>query len=147
MTAAEIAAACGNARREGRDWRCRCPLHGGRSLTAKEVQAAADAWIPPGRGWGWNQAMLDLGATVFVAGSPRCDECPLAERCPSRGRRYEPLRKQGPFEGSFRQRRADTLRLVAEEARALESLDADAVASLERDGLVATSDGVVRLPV
>jgi hypothetical protein len=71
---------------------------------------------------------------------------PAAERCPSRGRRYEPLRKQGPFEGSFRQRRADTLRLVAEEARALESLDADAVASLERDGLVATSDGVVRLP-
>ena len=39
-----------------------------------------------------------------------------------------------------------TLRLVAAEPRAVESLDADAVASLERDGLVATSDGVVRLP-
>jgi phage/plasmid primase-like uncharacterized protein len=33
MTAAEIAAALGNARREGRDWRCRCPVHGGTSLS------------------------------------------------------------------------------------------------------------------
>jgi A/G-specific adenine glycosylase len=92
------------------------------------------------------QALMDLGRTVCLARTPRCDKCPLAERCPSRGRRYEPLRKQGPFEGSFRQRRADTLRLVAARARAVESLDADAVASLERDGLVATSGGVVRLP-
>jgi len=33
MTAAEIAAALGNARREGRNWRCQCPAHGGSSLT------------------------------------------------------------------------------------------------------------------
>jgi A/G-specific adenine glycosylase len=92
------------------------------------------------------QALMDLGRTVCLARMPRCDECPLADRCPSRGRRYAPLRKQGPFEGSFRQLRAHTLRLVAAEPRAAESLDADAVASLERDGLVATSDGVVRLP-
>jgi putative DNA primase/helicase len=32
MIAAEIAAVLGYARREGRGWRCRCPLHGGRSL-------------------------------------------------------------------------------------------------------------------
>jgi putative DNA primase/helicase len=32
MNAAQVAAALGDARREGRDWRCRCPLHGGRSL-------------------------------------------------------------------------------------------------------------------
>ena len=32
MSAAVIATALGNARREGRSWRCRCPLHGGRSL-------------------------------------------------------------------------------------------------------------------
>ena len=41
---------------------------------------------------------------------PRCDACPLAAACPSRGKRYEPLRKQEPFEGSFRQRRARALR-------------------------------------
>jgi hypothetical protein len=32
MTATEIAAALGDARRDGYRWRCRCPLHGGRSL-------------------------------------------------------------------------------------------------------------------
>jgi A/G-specific adenine glycosylase len=92
------------------------------------------------------QALMDLGRTVCLARVPRCEVCPLAERCPSRGRRYEPLRKQGRFEGSFRQRRADTLRIVAAGPRSLASLDADAVAALERDGLVDTSSGVVRLP-
>jgi putative DNA primase/helicase len=33
MTADAIARALGDAQREGRGWRCRCPLHGGRSLT------------------------------------------------------------------------------------------------------------------
>jgi putative DNA primase/helicase len=32
MSAADIARALGDARREGGRWRCRCPLHGGRSL-------------------------------------------------------------------------------------------------------------------
>jgi putative DNA primase/helicase len=32
MRAGEIAGALGDARRVGRGWRCRCPLHGGRSL-------------------------------------------------------------------------------------------------------------------
>jgi putative DNA primase/helicase len=36
MTAAEIAAILGDARREGRAWRCRCPLHGGRSLVIRD---------------------------------------------------------------------------------------------------------------
>ena len=64
------------------------------------------------------QALFDLGATVCLARVPRCDACPLADGCPSRGRRYEPLRKQSPFEGSFRQRRALLLREVAAEPRA-----------------------------
>jgi A/G-specific adenine glycosylase len=79
------------------------------------------------------QALMDLGATVCLARVPRCGICPLAERCPSRGRRYEPLRKQSRFEGSFRQRRARALRsiLAGEEAN-----DDEAVAALARDGLV-----------
>jgi putative DNA primase/helicase len=36
MSAAEIALALGDARREGRSWRCRCPLHGGRSLVLRD---------------------------------------------------------------------------------------------------------------
>jgi A/G-specific adenine glycosylase len=92
------------------------------------------------------QALMDLGATVCLARVPRCEACPLAEGCPSRGRRYEPERKQGGFEGSFRQRRAVTLRLVAAEARRADELDADAVASLARDGLVRLDGETVSLP-
>src|SRR3954470_1168261 len=36
------------------------------------------------------QALMDLGATVCLARIPRCEECPLAEACPSHGRRFEP---------------------------------------------------------
>lgn len=90
------------------------------------------------------EALMDLGATVCLARIPRCGICPLAEQCPSRGRRYEPLRKQPRFEGSFRQRRARTLELVA--AGRATGLDADAVSSLAKDGLVEITDGRVRLP-
>ena len=89
------------------------------------------------------QALMDLGATVCLARIPRCDSCPLAELCLSRGRRYEPLRKQGPFEGSFRQRRSTTLRLVA---AGEQPTDAEAIAALKRDGLVDVREGVVSLP-
>jgi A/G-specific adenine glycosylase len=92
------------------------------------------------------QAMFDLGATICLARIPRCGVCPLAGACPSRGLRYEPLRKQSRFEGSFRQRRAALLRLVAEEPRPLDAVDADAVESLLRDGLVRLDEGVVALP-
>ena len=90
------------------------------------------------------EALMDLGATVCLARIPRCEMCPLAEQCPSRGRRYEPLRKQSRFEGSFRQRRARTLELVV--AGRATGLDADAVSSLAKDGLVEFTDGKVRLP-
>ena len=91
-------------------------------------------------------ALMDLGATVCLARVPRCGSCPLAAECPSRGRRYEPLRKQSRFEGSFRQLRAQTLRLVAERSRPAEELDGTAVAALARGGLVLVDDGLVRLP-
>jgi A/G-specific adenine glycosylase len=92
------------------------------------------------------QALMDLGAAVCLARIPRCGVCPLASDCPSRGRRYEPLCKQSRFEGSFRQRRANTLRLVAAADRTLQDLDADAVESLARDGLVTVEAGMVALP-
>ena len=92
------------------------------------------------------QALFDLGATVCVARIPRCDVCPLADGCPSRGERYEPLRKQSRFEGSFRQRRAELLRLVAERAQPLGEVDLEAAAALERDGLVVVEADRVVLP-
>jgi A/G-specific adenine glycosylase len=92
------------------------------------------------------QALMDLGAAICLARVPRCGECPLASLCPSRGIREEPARRQGPFEGSFRQRRATTLRIVADEPKDLAVLDDEAVRSLERDGLVVVQDGTVALP-
>jgi A/G-specific adenine glycosylase len=91
------------------------------------------------------QALFDLGATVCLARVPRCGVCPLAADCPSRGRTYEAERKQGPFEGSFRQRRARLLRLVAESPQPAD-LDPEAVAALHRDGLVHVDSGLVSLP-
>ena len=91
-----------------------------------------------------SQALFDLGATVCLARIPRCEVCPLAQRCPSRGSRYEPLRRQGAFEGSFRQRRALALRAVAEGDH---PADDEAIASLAHDGLVVLRDGAASLPV
>jgi A/G-specific adenine glycosylase len=89
------------------------------------------------------QALFDLGATICLARIPRCGACPLATECPSRGRRYEPLRKQSKFEGSFRQRRANALRAVA---AGEQPVDGDALVSLERDGLVVLNGGRASLP-
>jgi len=79
------------------------------------------------------QALMDLGATICIARVPRCGECPLAEACPSRGRRFEPERKQGRFEGSFRQRRGAALRALL---LGVDPGDEEAVAALARDGLL-----------
>jgi A/G-specific adenine glycosylase len=89
------------------------------------------------------QALFDLGATICLARIPRCGVCPLASECPSRGSRYEPLRKQSAFEGSFRQRRAIALRAVA---AGDQPADGDALAALARDGLVVLEDGSASLP-
>ena len=89
------------------------------------------------------QALFDLGATICLARIPRCGVCPLAAECPSRGSRYEPLRKQSAFEGSFRQRRAIALRAVA---AGDQPADGDALVALARDGLVVLEDGRASLP-
>jgi A/G-specific adenine glycosylase len=89
------------------------------------------------------QALMDLGKSVCLARVPRCGVCPLAGACPSRGRRFESSRRQGPFEGSFRQRRAEALRAVVEGSH---PEDVEAVASLARDGLVRLDGELVSLP-
>ena len=87
----------------------------GRSLDRAAVQAQADAAVPAGRGWAWNQAMLDLGATTCRARSPGCDVCPVARGCawweagrpepdPARGSAGVST-GQSRFEGSDRQGR------------------------------------------
>ena len=85
----------------------------GGALSPAELQASADALAPPGSAWAWNQAVLDLGATVCTAQRPRCAECPLASTCAwhRRGGPDPAVRpRQAPrFEGSDRQARGRLL--------------------------------------
>jgi A/G-specific adenine glycosylase len=91
-------------------------------------------------------ALMDLGATVCLARIPRCELCPLAAACPARGSRFEPLRKQSPFEGSFRQRRSAALRRLSESPQQVDVLDGEAIDALVRDGLAEVEAGIARLP-
>jgi A/G-specific adenine glycosylase len=47
----------------------------------REIDAAAVASIPPGRGHDWNSALMDLGATICTARAPKCLLCPLQSAC------------------------------------------------------------------
>ena len=53
----------------------------GQRLRPAEAQQAADAAVPAGQAWAWNQAMLDLGAGVCRRRDPRCHACPVASSC------------------------------------------------------------------
>ncbi len=101
---------------------------------------------PAGKGHDLTQALFDLGATLCLARIPRCDACPLAEACPSRGRRYEPQRKQSRFEGSRRQARGRLLDRLREAPVAIDDCDAEIAASLIADGLAEQRDGLLSLP-
>lgn len=50
----------------------------------KAIRAAAEALTPMQRPGDFAQAMMDLGATICTARSPRCLLCPLAEPCAGR---------------------------------------------------------------
>jgi A/G-specific adenine glycosylase len=53
----------------------------GERLSAARAQRLADREVPPGQGWAWNQAVLDLGATICIKRRPRCGACPIAGSC------------------------------------------------------------------
>ena len=53
---------------------------------ARRLWALADALVPAGRAGDWNQALMDLGATICSARAPRCGRCPVAPVCRSRDR-------------------------------------------------------------
>jgi A/G-specific adenine glycosylase len=80
-------------------------------------QREADALVPRGQGWGWNQAVLDLGATRCRV-RPRCSDCPMAAHCawrragPGAPDPWRPGPRQSRFEGSDRQGRGRLLSAV-----------------------------------
>jgi A/G-specific adenine glycosylase len=83
----------------------------GSAVSASQAQSVADALVPRGRGWLWNQSLMELGAAVCRARSPACGRCRLAPRCAwVRAGRSQPdpgaaRRRQGPFAGSDREGR------------------------------------------
>ncbi len=85
----------------------------GRPLDRPALQRAADDAVPAGRGWEWNQAVLDLGADVCTARRPRCGACPLESLCAWRSvGGPDPAARRGStpaFEGSDRQARGRLL--------------------------------------
>lgn len=92
----------------------------------RELIAAAEALVPPGAGWAWNQAIMELGALICTAASPACWRCPLRDQCrdyaarqaadaraldqlalgvsaePARAPRRVAEKREGPFVGSNR---------------------------------------------
>ena len=47
----------------------------------RELEKRAAALVSPERPGDFNQAMMDLGATVCVPGTPACERCPLSGMC------------------------------------------------------------------
>lgn len=95
----------------------------GARLTPAQAQAEADGWVPVGRGWEWNQGLMDLGA-LHCRPTPRCGGCPLAGVCAwGSGALEGPdpavgsagvSRRQAPYAGSDRELRGRLLRLLSE---------------------------------
>lgn len=50
-------------------------------VAARGALALAEWALPPGRAYDWQQALMDLGATVCAARRPACERCPLTTVC------------------------------------------------------------------
>jgi A/G-specific adenine glycosylase len=128
---------------------------GGERLTAKRAQAAADALVPVGHGWVWNQVFMDLGATVCRP-VPKCDRCPVRSACRWRLGGFavpDPAvgsagvsGRQAKFEGSDRQARGAVLRALQGGPALVDAFDPRIVAGLVADGLVTIDAATVSLP-
>ena len=127
----------------------------GRRLTATAAQQLADAAVPRGEGWAWNQVMMDLGA-MHCRPVPGCTDCPVAPTCRwHRAGHPEPdpaigsagvSSAQAPYEGSDRQARGAVLRALVDGPRSLDDLPERIVDGLVLDGLVERAGGEARLP-
>jgi len=47
----------------------------------RSLRALAESLVPPGRAGDYNQALMDLGATICTPRAPRCDACPVQTLC------------------------------------------------------------------
>jgi A/G-specific adenine glycosylase len=63
-------------------------LRGARRSAARAAATwrLAERLAAPGRAAAWNQALMDLGATICTARAPQCGRCPVASLCRHRAR-------------------------------------------------------------
>jgi A/G-specific adenine glycosylase len=100
--------------------------------------------VPPGEAAAFNQAMMELGATVCRPRAPRCPACPVRHGCAG-GTVTHRRRGAERFEDSDRHARG---RVVAALVNGDRSPDVDdrILAGLERDGLIVRDAHGPRLP-
>ncbi len=50
-------------------------------LNGTQIFTFAEQVLPEGEAYNWNQALMDLGATICTSSNPRCDQCPVQNAC------------------------------------------------------------------
>ena len=127
----------------------------GRPRTRAELARRADELLPAGRAADFNQAMMELGATVCRPRAPRCPDCPVRAGCATNaaGGPVPATARRGAerFEDSDRWARGRIVAALLAGEPLPAGLGAErrerALAGLERDGLVVRGrDGSVALP-
>lgn len=96
----------------------------GEALDGRRLAEVAADLLPMGEARDWNQALMDLGATVCLP-KPRCDACPVAASCTD-PTVYQPPPRQGRFEGSRRQLRGAIMRRLLQGPAGPDDLCVDA---------------------
>ncbi len=119
----------------------------GKALERRALHDFAERELPDGLAADWNQALMDLGASVCTPRDPACSICPVASDCldPTI---YAPPRAQGRFEGSRRQARGAVIRsLIAGPGAATEIAMAESmvVARVEAALEQLSNEGIVRV--
>lgn len=113
------------------------------------LQEIADEMVIGADPWAWNQALLDLGATVCQKRVSRCMICPLYDHCSWRGQGQDPARTtatsgrpQSRFEGSDRQLRGQIVRVLLKGTISQEHL-CDELAAADRKQVEAVMQRLV----
>jgi A/G-specific adenine glycosylase len=144
---AHVAAVDVNARRVIERW-------DGRRRSPRALAERAEQLLPAGRAADWNQAMMELGATVCTARAPRCAACPVAAWCAGAGAGAPPPRPRAAprprFEDTDRYARGRILAALLDGAE-LPALEPEryerALAGLARDRLIVRDEtGAPALP-
>jgi A/G-specific adenine glycosylase len=94
-------------------------LHDQASLPPRRLRALADAWVDPARPGDWNEALMDLGATLCTPRAPACAACPLATWCRSRAAGTQEARPAPPATKRVPRRTLATAVVVDREGRGL----------------------------